>query len=618
MHEGKPFKLGADVPCGATLGYSNMSPLNQYLSQGELNPADLRVVREILPTSVNVTKATVTGSTLVFTTELNSLKIGDRVSVTGLGTVADNVNNVAVTAATATSFTIALPTGGATVGTGSTVIGKVVDTDTLNLPLAATNYLVEQLNVLPAGATSGFKITEIVPGAGATLGTLTGNSTIAYDVQMVSFAGLAATPLASLASAATNTGIASFSFTAVGGVVNAYIASSSQGQRFSPAVRNYNVVASTGATSIALAFTKSGTTNVTQLLQWLTPTSAPVITTVASSNTATIDLTKGRTFAIRINKKNSGPTDYRFTVSPNGSGLAPTFDRAIPVAGGFVTNVTNCDPLDYTYTASVVTGSYSASWTQNPNSTQCQIKVTGLDAGEASTLTVTATPIAASLPSLPSPSTGSITATAGSSLAVAPMLGGVTSTNGGFRTTLDNYDSQNYTYSAQSTAPGSASIDATDPNNVVVNVTGLNDGQTATLTVTATSKNGLGAESTSIVGRALQNTVAAPTLAAVTGYEVPTRVSDAVTLKVEITNYDAALNYGCDVLYLSGTDPLTLDNCVLSASGGKHYITLTLNVAGLSDGVNLDYVVVADNGLSFTPSSNLTYTVGSPGSLVVH
>jgi hypothetical protein len=310
--------------------------------------------------------------------------------------------------------------------------------------------------------------------------------------------------------------------------------------------------------------------------------------------------------------------DYKITVLANGVGLAPSFDTPRPIAGGFTTNITNCDPLDFNYTATVNGNAVGYTAVQSAGSGQCLVTVSGLTAGQAATLAVTATPKVGSLPSLPAPATASVSAFAGSSLATAPVLTSVVRNIGGFTATIANYDPTNYTYSVSSSAPGSAATDngSVTATSIDVNVTGLADGGSATLSVTATSKFGLGSATTLIVGTAQANNVVTPTLAS---KDAPSTVdANTRTFSVKITNYNASYDYSCDVLATDILFAAVPDSCTLTTSGSDHIMTFVINVSTGTTGDIWHYLVVAGKNGQYSNSNSIDYTLGDAGSYLVN
>ena len=189
-----------DVNCDSGRGYSEMSLVARFMDSGAVLPTDLRIVREILPTSTRVTEIAATGSAVTYTAN-NNFYVGEKISVSGLfvgstSYAAYETRNSAITAVTSKTFTISktAPTLSAPV-TGLTG-GYAAATDTLDLSggLTADPGAVPNAVGGISGPESQFtftKITTPLP-AGATYGctvkdSVSGNTMYVYDVQMVVF-----------------------------------------------------------------------------------------------------------------------------------------------------------------------------------------------------------------------------------------------------------------------------------------------------------------------------------------------------------------------------------------------------------------------------------------------
>ena len=210
----------ADVPCGngsaATTkrGFSNMSLLTPLLENRSINPSQLSIVREILPTSTSVTALVATGSQITFTAK-NNYYVGEVVTVTKLAKAGTdltpyNLTNVAVTAVSApvngfsSTFTVA-SNAPSTSLISAIETGTAVPTDILDLSGGSTVFVAGQAPG-PGGGISGpssqftfAPIADPLP-VGASFGctvtdTASGNKITVYDVQMVKFDTGAAVPI---------------------------------------------------------------------------------------------------------------------------------------------------------------------------------------------------------------------------------------------------------------------------------------------------------------------------------------------------------------------------------------------------------------------------------------
>jgi len=190
-----------DVVCGSGRGFSTITLLAPFMDAGVLNPGELRIVREILPTSVQITGLVATGTSVTYTA-INNFFVGEQISIVGLNsTIAGNLaaygtRNAVITAVTATNFTVSSNapaqaqlndltsgtavgtdtldlSGGATlaVGTPGTVAGGGISGPSTQFTFAAIT------GTLPAGASFGCRMTDSVSGAVVVL----------YDFQRIQF-----------------------------------------------------------------------------------------------------------------------------------------------------------------------------------------------------------------------------------------------------------------------------------------------------------------------------------------------------------------------------------------------------------------------------------------------
>ena len=210
----------ADVPCGngsaatSKRGFSNMSLLTPLLESGDIRPDQLRIVREILPTSSPVTALVADGKNITYTAA-NNYYVGEVITISKLAKVgidlkAYNLTNVTVTAIAApvngvsSTFTVANTATAISLVTGIEA-GTAVPTDILDLSGGSTVFVAGQTpaagggisgpsnqftfaaipDPLPVGASFGCTVTD----------TSSGNKITVYDVQMVKFTSGAAVPI---------------------------------------------------------------------------------------------------------------------------------------------------------------------------------------------------------------------------------------------------------------------------------------------------------------------------------------------------------------------------------------------------------------------------------------
>ena len=190
-----------DVVCGTGRGFSTMTLLAPFMDAGVLNPGELRIVREILPTSARVTGLVATGTSVTYTAD-HHFFVGEQISIVGLRSTsvsnlaAYGTRNAVITGVTSTTFTISKNapaqsqlndltsgtavgtdvldlSGGATlnVGTPGTVAGGGISGPSTQFTFTAIT------GALPAGASFGCRMTDSVSGAVVVL----------YDFQRIKF-----------------------------------------------------------------------------------------------------------------------------------------------------------------------------------------------------------------------------------------------------------------------------------------------------------------------------------------------------------------------------------------------------------------------------------------------
>ena len=194
-------RSATDVACGSDRGFSTMTLLAPFMDAGVLTPRELKIVREVLPTSARVTGLVADTSTATYTA-VNNFFVGEEISIVGLSsTSAGNLaqygtRNAVIMSATPTTFTIASNVGALAQLTDLTA-GIAVGTDTLDLSGGATLAVGTPGTVagggisgpssqftftaitgtLPAGASFGCRMTDSVSGAVVTL----------YDFERIKF-----------------------------------------------------------------------------------------------------------------------------------------------------------------------------------------------------------------------------------------------------------------------------------------------------------------------------------------------------------------------------------------------------------------------------------------------
>jgi len=230
------------------------------------------------------------------------------------------------------------------------------------------------------------------------------------------------------------------------------------------------------------------------------------------------------------------------------AGIAPTFGAPTATADGYTVTITNLDP-DATYAFSAPHG---VTVTRDGD----VLTVTGVAPGATAAVVVTAT--------APGARAAGATVT-GSALeaGVAPVLSAFEREEGGFTVEIENLD-PDATYDLAVTAG------TVTRSGAVLTVTGLADGQSAQVTVTA-RKAGSTDAAASRTGVALDAGVAPV-------FSTPVRTEDGYT--VRITNHDATASYVVtgphgvtvtrdgDLLTVAGLepgDPATLDVTVTAA-----------------------------------------------------
>ena len=574
---------GADVPCAGGRGYSGMTLLNAIMDSGAVDPGDLSIVREILPTSTPVTSYTADGSKIVYTAA-NNYYVGESISIFGITPAKYNLINAIVTASDGATFTVSSKV---TAVSATSVSGaSAVATDTVALPGTVDQYTIVPFmptGGLPAGTTSAYKVIS-----------KDGRQDIIYDVQMVSFAGAPAVAISSS----------------------------------TPALTSLSVTPGTFAPTF-----NANTLNYTLVVNHLDPTSgvvadvtSVVITPVAAAVGATIQIqkaagprqsaTSGQPFTVNglsttgpttinvIVTAADGVTQTTYAIVVSHAGLVPIMqEHTTATTNSVVISVTNYDS-HFTFTPTVTTttphnpGVAAVSVAAGAaNGSTLPITVSNLLPNESATVTVTATRVGFT----DATATKTVTATPGGALVAT--FGNVVSTADGFTVQMTNYSSL---YSlAISTNAGVVSQGTPSGSSLQLTVSGLTTGQSAQITVAAT-RAGFADGTSSVIGNATQGAGLTPTLDTASG------TSTGFTFNV--TNYDptytylATTNHGT-VLPGSPSNsnlPFTLSGIALGTSAT---VTITATKSGSASGTAT--ITGSANALS---SGGTISIVGTPTS----
>jgi len=434
-----PAMLSAmDVTCAGGRGFSNMTAAEPFMHVGAILPSDLRIVREILPTSTRVTQVETTQTTATYTAA-NTFHVGEVVTVNGLAAGATSLKtydltNAVVTAATATSFTVASSVGATTAPVTGITAGLAFATNTLDLSGGsvntiggpggaggvtvanggmsgpATDFTFKALTKLPAGASLGCKITDAV----------SGNVITAYDMSMVLFDTGAAMPIQNCGSttipvAAPVIALANNAITAtVGTAITPVKPTSTGGQvatfSISPALSaGLTFDTSTGTVAGTPTAAPAGTTNYT-----ITATNASGTTTVklkitiAALTKPTITVTT-RTLTAVIGTPIASITPVNTGGAVTAYSIAPTLPDALVI-----------DPV-----TGVISGTPAAAFA----ATVFTITATNTAGTSTATLTISAGTTAPTAPTTaPILTTSVAPQTVGSGLAITPVT--ITNTGG--------------------------------------------------------------------------------------------------------------------------------------------------------------------------------------------
>jgi hypothetical protein len=447
-HGGSEFNIGADVACGAGRGYSSMSLISGYMDTGVLQPGDVRAVKELVGTNVNVTGSSSTGNSITYTAA-NSYLVGDRVNVTGMtNNAAFNVLGATVTSANASSFTVSVV---APVAALAAEAGRSGYYNVLNVPAASTATTVTRIaGPLPSGAMSGYTLTTAT------------NVDYVYDIAAITFSNAVTVQLApwisTLASLASSTGTFAPAFNS--GVTNYLVAI--------PAAATTATVTPT-ASALGETITVNGVavaSGVASAAIPLSATASTVVTVVATS----ADLTSTTTYTLTYLR----------------AGLTPALSTLLLNSQGISTSVTNYNAA-YTFT---ITSSAGAVRLGSPTGTVLPFSVVGLYGGQRVSINLTVT-----RPGSATTST-TVSATALANVALVPLFDNPVATQTGFTVNVTNYLGT-YTWACSVTATYTCTKGTAVGATLPITVTGPPvAGATPILTVTTTKTGSTSGSST--------------------------------------------------------------------------------------------------------------------------
>ncbi len=435
---------------------------------------------------------------------------GSNITVTGLSNGASS--QVTVTATKSTYTTTAGTVTGSALLTGTTPTFSINSPTTTGFTFTITNY--DSGSTYSLSATNGATVSR--SGSSVTVSGLTLGGTSAVTVQVAKTGSTTVSAVDSGAAMVT-------------GTAPTFSGMSSTAAGFTFVISNYNpsLTYTFAATNGATATQSAGTVTVTGLSN-------------GSSSQVTVTATNPGVSVASANQTGSALL----------TGTAPTFSANAAMVTGFSFTITNYDSGS-TYSLSATNGA-------TVSRSGSGVMVSGLPVGGTSAVTVQ---VAKSGYTTVSAVDSGAAMTGGT----APTFSGLSSTGTGFTFAIANYDpSITYSFSATDGATVSQS-------GGTVTVTGLTDGASSQVTVTATNP-GVSIASATETGSAL-TTGTAPTFSANT--------STSTGFTFTITNYDSGSTY-----VLSATNGATV-----SRSGS------TVTVSGLAlGGTSAVTVQVAASG----------------------
>lgn len=195
--------------------------------------------------------------------------------------------------------------------------------------------------------------------------------------------------------------------------------------------------------------------------------------------------------------------------------------------------------------------------------------------------------------------------------ALVPTFGNVVRTDGGFRVDITNLDDA-FTYAAQATSGGTASIETTDASHEVV-VSGLAPNTEATVEI-KTSRAGYAPGSAEISGNSLD-------VGTVPAFGDPVSTQDGFT--VQITNFDPNFTYGATssdgevrvdnsgMVTVKGLSAVNKNATVIVTTSRDGYVSTDSEVAGSILAAKKDDAVEAPPTSSMTQSTTENSSVTS-------
>jgi len=316
----------------------------------------------------------------------------------------------------------------------------------------------------------------------------------------------------------------------------------------------------TGSILIAIA---GGGLNTT-ITKTFTNSYVPQTFTITPTTTGQVKLTTTSSPALT----NPAVVNY----SSNNTGLTPTFSSPVRALGGFTVNVTNFNSaFTYSFTSSAGTLTKGTA-----NGSTLPLTITKLTNTASATLTASTTRTGFM------PGSASVTAAA---LPGAPLNASFSSpvrTADGFTVNVTNYD-KNYVFTPSITA-GKVTAGKVNGATIPLTVTGLNPGQSATVTMTTTRdtySNGVATVASSALFAGLKPTLSTP-------------VATANGFTVNVTNYDK--NY----VFTPTFDPA--GGAAAVSVGAVNGATLPLTITGLTPGQARTIVVTATRAGYTTPA----------------
>ena len=438
-NDGSAFTTGADVSCASGRGYSTMSLISKYLDNGTVHAGNVRTVKELLSTNVDVTGFSSDGTNIVYTAN-NSYVIGDRVNVKGITTNGIyNVFGATVTAATATTFTVRVASP---VATFTSVTARAGGYNTLTVPGASTAITLTPITGnLPVGAMTGYTLRTTATGAVDTV----------YDISAVTFSNAITTSLApwvsTLSNLTSSAGTLSPAFNAGVGAYNVTVPTATATLRVTPT-----------ATAAGETITVNGVANASGVA------SANITLSTVGSTTITIAVTSA-----------DGSITSNYVLTALRQGLTPTLSARTSGATQLNSSITNYNAL-YTYS---ITSNAGAVTVGSATGTTLPFSITGIYGGQVVSITVQVSRAGYST------TTTTVTGTAAANMGLVPLFDTPVPTANGFTVNVINYRNT-FSYSTSVTNGGSVAVGSASGSTLPITVSGLGTGAASTLTVFTT------------------------------------------------------------------------------------------------------------------------------------